>query len=125
MALKMTQEKKRQAYEMLENGMSYEDTAEQLGVCRMTLYHHIPGRRIGRMARAQVYPNLIEWGIRSEVDVRMLGEMLYLSYSAIHNRLTGCVRWKKEELEKLVEITGLSREEILERKEERAGKQAV
>lgn len=118
--IKQREERKAYMRSLYESGMTYEEIGETLGVSQQRVYQMIGGEYKNHFRRVSekscVFVGLRNWLNDNKVNVsdlvrRIYGEFYAESHKRLASKLRGRTEFKKAEIDKLLEITGLTYEE--------------
>lgn len=108
----MTNEQRAEAYLMLLNGATYEETAQKMGVSKQRLHQLMPNvRASGRQSKTWIYPNIKQWMRHNRITICHLSELLGCHKATLGRYLSGKAQPDKTIIDKILEVTGMNYEE--------------
>lgn len=109
----MTKEEKIRAYSMLLDGCTLQEAADEVGVSKQRIAQLFPGanRRLDDAANSCIYPNISSWMIRNGLGYAAIARGCNTHTQTVRYALTGCKNIRKELIDKILLLTGMSYEE--------------
>jgi hypothetical protein len=110
----MTSKQRKEAFNLLEDGRNWQETADAVGVTRdeiaMTFGAMFPDKK-RRAKHGGAYPNIHAWKLRNGVNNDDLAAMSGISHATVSKYLRGDDCATKNFIDFILELTGMTYEE--------------
>ena len=112
----LTNEQKRIAKEMLDNGSTYKEVGERFGVSRQRIHALFPSS--SKRARHQkwefcyIYPNVNKFMKENKISLMEFHRQTGVHYNQLHKIFYGEMNPRKATIDKLLNYTGMTYEEF-------------
>ena len=112
----LTNEQKRIAKEMLDNGSTYKEVGERFGVSRQRIHALFPSSskraRHKKWEFCYIYPNVNKFKKENKISLRRMCKETGLYHNSLHKVLYGEQNPSKTTIDKLLNYTGMTYEEF-------------